>query len=153
MLSANTAASYLPEVDQEGHHTGPDSPELRGRLSDMDAFAKELMLQLDARHLHDVIDVIFVSDHGMTATSDTRVVYLDELLGEEGFKGILHKVGWPSCGLTFQPHIDETSMVEKMKAGAAASGGAFAYYTPETMPKEWHFADHERISPHWLIPE
>jgi hypothetical protein len=34
-----------------------------------------------------------VSDHGMTSTSDFRLIYLDDILGEEGFKGIEHKDG------------------------------------------------------------
>lgn len=119
----------------------------------MDEFSKSLHTVLGDRHLLDIVDTIFVSDHGMTSTANERVVYLDEVLGEDGFAAIEHKDGWPNCGLRFKSGTNETLMVERIKKGALDSKGGYAYYTPSTMPKEWHFSNNERIAPHWLIPE
>lgn len=119
----------------------------------MDDFAKALDESLSKRRLTDIVDVIFVSDHGMTPTANERLVYLDDVLGEDGFKGIGHKSGWPLSELTFKDGVDETLMVERMLAGAAASKGGFAYYTPDTMPREWHYSKNAKIAKHILVPE
>ena len=50
-------------------------------------------LELVARNLTDIVDVIFVSDHGMTDTSHPELVYMDDILGEEGYSYIEHEDG------------------------------------------------------------
>jgi predicted AlkP superfamily pyrophosphatase or phosphodiesterase len=141
------------QVDQQGHATGPASEEVKDKLRYVDDFAKSIYDMLLGRNLTEIVDVIFVSDHGMTQTANERLAYLDEVLGEDGFAGIAHKEGWPSCGLRFKEGIDEELMVTRMKEAARASNGGFAYYNHETMPEEWHFAGSPRIAPHWLVPE
>lgn len=58
--------AYAPEVDQEGHRSGPHSHQVEQTLSSMDNFAKEVYELLEERNLTEIVDVIFVSDHGMT---------------------------------------------------------------------------------------
>lgn len=84
---------YAPEVDQEGHRTGPHSHGVESELIEMDNFALDVMNELEKRNLTDVVDVIFLSDHGMTETHDERLVFLDDILGEEGWKGIARNEG------------------------------------------------------------
>lgn len=59
----------------------------------MDTFARDLHDSLVARNLTDIVDVVFVSDHGMTDTSHPELVYMDEILGEEGWSQIAHEDG------------------------------------------------------------
>lgn len=47
---------------------------------------------LVARNLTEIVDIVFVSDHGMTDTSHPEHVYMDDILGE-GFKLIEHLDG------------------------------------------------------------
>jgi predicted AlkP superfamily pyrophosphatase or phosphodiesterase len=46
-----------------------------------------------ARNLTDIVDVVFVSDHGMTDTSHPELLYIDDILGEEGFQAVEHEDG------------------------------------------------------------
>ena len=85
--------AYAPEVDQEGHRTGPHSHDVEATLLEMDTFAKDIYSVLDERNLTGVVDVIFVSDHGMTSTDNERLVFLDDILGKEGFEGIERNEG------------------------------------------------------------
>lgn len=59
----------------------------------VDTFAKDLHTQLEARNLTEIVDVIFVSDHGMTDTSHPELVYLDDILGKKGYADIEHEDG------------------------------------------------------------
>lgn len=65
-LRPQLITAYAPEVDQEGHRTGPHSHELEATLTTMDEFAREVWELLERRNLTEVVDVVFVSDHGMT---------------------------------------------------------------------------------------
>ncbi|KAK9897923.1 Phosphodiest-domain-containing protein [Cystobasidium minutum MCA 4210] len=145
--------AYLPEIDQQGHAYGPDSDEVNRTLREMDKFSEAIHAVLSERNLLDIVNVIYVSDHGMTSTSNERIVYLDEILGEDGFAAIEHKEGWPSAGLRFKPGTNETLMIERIKKGVADSNGGFHFYTHETMPEEFHFSNSPRIAPYWLVPE
>ena len=58
-----------------------------------DDFIAAFHAEMDRRNLGDIIDLIVVSDHGMTSTSDERVIYLDDNLGEDGWDAIEHKEG------------------------------------------------------------
>lgn len=46
-----------------------------------------------ARNLNDIVDVVFVSDHGMTDTSHPELLYIDDILGEEGWRAVEHEDG------------------------------------------------------------
>lgn len=65
-------------------------------LVDVDNFAKSVHTSLQERNLTNIVDVIFVSDHGMTNTSNSRLVYLDDVMGEEHVNQIEHEEGMDS---------------------------------------------------------
>lgn len=46
------------------------------------------------RNLTDIVDVVFVSDHGMTDTGHPELLYIDDILGEEGWQAVEHEDGW-----------------------------------------------------------
>lgn len=144
--------AYAPEVDQQGHRTGPHSHEVERELKQMDDFAKRVFDGLAQRNLTDIVDVIFVSDHGMTDTHNERLVFLDDILGKEGFEGIASQEGWPSAGLRFQEHVDQDEMLHRLINASASSKGGFSVYTHETMPERYHFSHHERIAPIYVVP-
>jgi len=45
------------------------------------------------RNLTDIVDVVFVSDHGMTDTRHPELVYIDDILGEDGWQAVRHEDG------------------------------------------------------------
>lgn len=59
----------------------------------VDRFAKDLHTELVNRNLTEIVDIVFVSDHGMTDTSHPELIYVDEILGEEGMAFIEHDDG------------------------------------------------------------
>ncbi|KAI0304302.1 Phosphodiest-domain-containing protein [Multifurca ochricompacta] len=143
--------AYEPSLDQAGHATGPYSQE--DTLKYVDTFAKDLRNSLVARNLTEIVDVIFVSDHGMTDTSHPELVYIDDVLGEEGWRAVKHEDGWPSMGLHFDPSANSSHYLERLLAAAAENSEKFSVHTPETMPERYHFAHSTRIAPVYVIPK
>jgi alkaline phosphatase D len=62
---------YYYEPDHSGHSFGPDSPEVRTAVHHVDDLMGKLKTGLDSLHLP--IDLIVVSDHGMTKVQGTWI--------------------------------------------------------------------------------
>ena len=110
---------YEQSLDQAGHLTGPQSAlvnvstfawgnytlrkfltrPVQQTLANIDIFAGNLIDSLEIRNLTDIVDIIIVSDHGMTDTSDPEFVYMDDILGD-GFRDLEHIDG--ECNFGFQ---------------------------------------------------
>ena len=88
----------------------------------------------------------------MASTSNERLIYLDDVLQEDGYAAIAHRDGWPCVGLRFKPGSDVPTYHQRLIDAAAASDGAFAVYTHETMLERWHFGGNDRIAPIYVVP-
>ena len=62
----------------QGHRHGPDAPETREAVLRVDSALARLVSGLESRKLYDSVDIIVVADHGMSAISPERVVYVDD---------------------------------------------------------------------------
>ncbi|KAH7927802.1 Phosphodiest-domain-containing protein [Leucogyrophana mollusca] len=163
--------AYEPSLDQAGHATGPGSARINSTLLTIDRFARTLQASLASRNLTDIVDVIFVSDHGMADTSHPEWVYVDDsdILGEE-WGLVEHRDGWPSMGLRFAPTANTSHILEKLLVASQASASSApdskpkfdVYTTPQlgfspapqdaAMPSRYHFAANERIAPIYVVP-
>lgn len=71
---------YFDEPDHSGHEYGPDSPKTAAAAARADSAVGRLVQGLRARGMYDKVNLIIVSDHGMSALSPDRVVYLDDVV-------------------------------------------------------------------------
>ncbi|KIK69751.1 hypothetical protein GYMLUDRAFT_34140 [Collybiopsis luxurians FD-317 M1] len=147
--------AYEPSLDQAGHRTGPMSALVNQTLSQVDLFAASLHDALADRNLTEIVDIVFVSDHGMTDTSHPTLIYVDDddMLGEVGLSAVVHEDGWPAMGLRFNSKKNESYYLNKLLNSQHPHAEGFDVYTKETMPSRWHFAHHERIAPMWIVPK
>ncbi|KAF8548172.1 Phosphodiest-domain-containing protein [Imleria badia] len=159
--------TYEPSLDQAGHATGPMSALVNETLAKIDVFARDLHNSLLSRNLSQIVDVIFVSDHGMGDTSEVEWIYLDQddILGET-WHNVTHHDGWPSFGLRFLEGTDERVVLEKLirASNEPQFTGKFQVYTAESyaggpleeatpVPSRYHFSENERIAPIWVVPK
>ncbi|KAG6377012.1 alkaline-phosphatase-like protein [Boletus reticuloceps] len=127
--------TYEPSLDQAGHATGPMSALVNETLAKIDVFARDLHNSLLSRNLSHIVDVVFVSDHGMGDTSEVEWIYLDgdDILGET-WNNVTHYDGGK-----FQVYITDSY-----------AGGYLEEVMP--MPPRYHFSENERIAPIWVVP-
>ncbi len=71
---------YFEQVDHAGHDFGPDSAEVNAALAEIDAALGRLIEGLKQRGIYSSSNIVVVSDHGMTATSQDRIVVLDKVV-------------------------------------------------------------------------
>jgi len=74
---------YLEQADVAGHSYGPDSLQVDEALVTIDTALGRLVEGLRQRKLYDTTNLVIVSDHGMSASSPDRVIYLDQIVNME----------------------------------------------------------------------
>ena len=122
-------------------------------MKTVDVFAKDLHKALKTRNLTDIVDIVFVSDHGMADTSNPEWVFIDEYLDKEALDSIEHEDGWPSMGLRFSPGVDSTAYLNILLEAAKNNKEKFDVYTHDTMPERYHFSHNPRIAPIYIVPK
>ena len=71
---------YFSDVDAAGHRFGPDAPQVDSAIARVDSAIGQLVDGLASLGGGDRINLLIVSDHGMTGVSRDRLIYLDDYL-------------------------------------------------------------------------
>lgn len=143
-------AAYVPIIDVDGHHYGPNSTEVNTTLQEVDAMFNDLLQGLQQRNLTDIVNVVVVSDHGMATTSTERVIQLDDLLEVDLIE---HIDGWPNYGLRLKDPSTVEEVYHALSEKAASNSSFEVYLRDRNMPEKYHFSRNPRIAPLWLIPK
>lgn len=124
---------YISEPDSTGHDFGPDHPELTREIETVDAWVGRLIEELEERRL-DSVDLVLVSDHGMTEISPERMVFLDDAIDTDA-----HQI------ITWSPitNLFTTSPDEVVEALGALEHIACA--RKQDLDERLHFAASDRI--------
>ncbi|MET0328707.1 MAG: ectonucleotide pyrophosphatase/phosphodiesterase [Luteimonas sp.] len=133
------ATLYFEHTDSVGHSFGPDAPELHATLRQVDAALGRLVDGLRARGLHDRVNLVVVSDHGMAEVPAGQAVALEDIVSMEEARVISYGqvVGIaPNAGF-------ETQVADRV-LGAHAQ---YDCWRKGELPARWHFGTHPRIPP------
>ena len=129
---------YFDEPDHTGHQAGPMSAEVRGAVLKGDSALSRLVAGLRERGLYDAVNLIVVSDHGMTEVTPERHVFVSDVLDTAAFRLVAGGpvfMGWSRTG-------DNAGMVAALKRLPHVSA-----WLKEDVPARLHFNDHRRITP------
>ncbi len=70
---------YFDDTDGAGHRYGPEAPETNDAIARVDSALGLLIDGLRERDLFDTVNLIVLSDHGMTQLDPERVIYWDDV--------------------------------------------------------------------------
>ena len=121
---------YYLETDDAGHEHGPDSAETRAAVLKIDSLIGKLKAGLDATHLP--IDLIVVSDHGMTKTEGSWVT-LDQFADLAGFNAV-------GPLLYGKSEEDRARVYNQLKKASEK----FVAYRRKDVPAGLHYNENER---------
>lgn len=129
---------YFADVDHAGHEYGPDSPETRAAVANVDSMIGKLRAGIAALHLP--VDLIVVSDHGMIKTQGDWID-LDKYTNLKGFV---------TAGSLLYADTDEAAQkaYEQLKIADAN----FKVYRRANVPKELHYDDNAREGDPVVVP-
>jgi predicted AlkP superfamily pyrophosphatase or phosphodiesterase len=132
------ATLYFSDVDHAGHVYGPDSAEVEVAVQEVDAVLERLIDGLQARGRLDAVDILVVSDHGMTELSRERAIFLDDHVDIDAFW-----IATWGAYVTLDPIVgDATGVLE------ALADLPHAHCTDDaTRPAELHYPSGSRVPP------
>jgi len=130
---------YMEAFDVAAHAAGTYSPQAKQALADIDAALARLRDGLQARGLTRSVDLIVLSDHGMTDVPGENVRYLDDLVPKDA---IAAEYGGQLTGLAAHPGHE--AEVERALIGRHDH---FACWRKGELPPAWHYGSNPRIPP------
>lgn len=143
------AALYFSEVDSVGHSTGVSSQALNDSLRKADVAIARLFDGLEKLGRSDKTNVIIVSDHGMTALDDKKVIPIYQVVD-------MNKVNvfdsTPIVHLWPKDSNDIEDLYKKLK-DYSKTDTHFSVYKHDEIPKEYKYSDSRRIAPILLVAE
>src|SRR4029453_13736521 len=130
---------YFEHPDSAGHANGPDSPEVRDAIMRDDAYIGRLVEGLTRRGLIDRVNLIVVSDHGMTAVDDTQVIVAGHYVPPNDV--VIADIN-PT--LSIFPKAGKEDEVYRRLVKAHPH---LKVFKREETPARWHYRDHPRVPP------
>ncbi|MBA2457942.1 MAG: alkaline phosphatase family protein [Gemmatimonadales bacterium] len=129
---------YTSVVDAAGHDFGPDARETRIAIAQADSTIGLLVAGLAARRLERMVNLIIVSDHGMTATGPDRVINLADHLDQGALE-----LDASSPVLMAHPRPGLEDSVYRSLRGAPH----VTVYRRAELPARYHLAESPRVAP------
>ncbi|MCX6171179.1 MAG: alkaline phosphatase family protein [Ignavibacteriales bacterium] len=129
---------YCHETDTQGHDFGPDSPQTNEAIKRLDYIAGYLFQKLNEIKMKDSVNVIFVSDHGMTEVSKERTVNIEKIAGSD-------KCKFSDMGPIMFVEPQKEKLKEVYDILKKNENHYKVYYRNE-IPEYYHFNDHPFIS-------
>ncbi|KAI8375924.1 alkaline-phosphatase-like protein [Radiomyces spectabilis] len=149
---------YVPEIDQKGHAYGPYASQTLKQLQMADGTIGRLLKEIDARNLTNIVHIMVVSDHGMSATDKSRLIYLDDGLTQEELDLIWRTENFPALAIRPYPHADEEQAVDTLYRAFKRFQGQldephFEVYKRKDIPDRFRFRNNDRIAPLFVLPD
>ena len=130
---------YFSDVDHAGHDFSPDAPETGKAVLEIDRVLGELVAGLKTRKIFDKINLVIVSDHGMTTVPPDQYVILSDYFDET--KAV--RVVWGSeITHIFPKDGEEKTIFESLNAQPISHTRCFR---KSEFPSEFNFRNHRRI--------
>ena len=130
---------YMSDVDNAGHDFGPDAPQTDSAIARVDTIIGALVSGIAAAGLSERVNVVVVADHGMTATSPERDIFLYDYIDSSQ----VIVVDWsPVAAIT--PRDGQEEAVYARLKGAHPQ---LAVYRKGDIPARFHYQAHPRITP------
>lgn len=131
------ATLYFHAVDAAAHGHGPDSPEARQALADVDAALGVLLSALERGGRRHHTNIVVVSDHGMAPVPTTQMIGVDALVP-------LDEARISSIGqvILLEPRPGFEARVEARVLGRHAHHEC---WRRGELPGRWHYGTHPRV--------
>ena len=134
---------YLEETNSAGHIYGPESPELIAAIKLLDSRVGEIVARTEAEHIP--LNVVIVSDHGMTSLSVEQVVTLDDYVD-------LSRVQVDFEGSVVGLRPLEGGIDALMQKLAKLPPQAHAFRQAD-LPPSFHISGNPRQPPVWILAD
>ncbi len=136
---------YFDDTDTYGHEFGPNSLEINQSIKRLDDLVGYLNDELSKIGMKDSLNIIFVSDHGMTEIDASRSINIENIL-----EGLNYKVGGIKTLTMIEPSSND---FDSVYARLERNQSHFKIYRKENLPKYYNFNKNDNIYSILLVAE
>ena len=130
---------YFSSTDNAGHAYGPNAPQVGHAVAKVDANIHQLFAGIQERKLEDYVNLVIVSDHGMTEISRDSMIFLDDYINLDD----VYVVDWSPIA-AIRPDGGKEEEVYQQLLHAHPK---MTVYKKENIPAELHYKNHPVIQP------
>lgn len=138
---------YFSDVDNAGHDFGPNSAKTRDAVLKVDHAIARLIGGLKARQIFDKVNLIVVSDHGMTTQNPNKIIILDELFDTT----LAEKILWTDEIVSIFPNEGKEDEIYKSLKKKLPRGAKV--FRKTEVPARFHYSTGARIAPLLVLPD
>ena len=135
---------YWHHVDTVSHRAGPEDPETRAAVEAVDAALGRLRARLESLGV-DNLNVIVVSDHGMSQLSPERVIYLEDYIDLASVETYDSN---PNVAV-----VPKTLTVDEVYAQLNGRHPHLRVYRKGDYPARFNFGTHPRVPPIYAMAD
>ncbi|XP_020506951.2 ectonucleotide pyrophosphatase/phosphodiesterase family member 7 [Labrus bergylta] len=143
---------YFGEPDLAGHEFGPDSPECREMVQQVDRTVGYIRDKIQQHGLTDKLNIIITADHGMAKIfhgGEVKKIILSKIPGFS-FKDIQFQLlDYGPVGMLLPKEGKLETVYQALKGGHPH----LHVYKKEEMPSRLHYSNHPRLLPIILIAD
>ncbi|GAB3531229.1 ectonucleotide pyrophosphatase/phosphodiesterase [Pontibacter brevis] len=121
---------YMPEVDHAGHSYGPDAPQTKAAVQELDENIKKLTDAVQATGLP--VNYIFVSDHGMTQIDTENTLPLPAAVDTAKFMV-------SGGGMVVELHAKDKGAIKSTYQKLKKEAKGYKVYRKTNMPARLHY--------------
>jgi predicted AlkP superfamily pyrophosphatase or phosphodiesterase len=144
-VQADFGTLYFSTVDSRGHGFGKNSSEVDEAVLKIDGLIGYLQEKIEEAGLDKSLNIILLSDHGMSDLSEERVIFLEDLIDLND----VEVMDWTPVGLIRPKEGKKEEVFEALKEKEEN----YSVYLKEDMPERYHFKNHYRIPEIILIAD
>jgi ectonucleotide pyrophosphatase/phosphodiesterase family protein 5 len=123
---------YFDLTDGVGHRFGPNSPEIDVAISSLDSTLGKLLSGLEEIQMRDSVNIVLVSDHGLTEVNFEKIINVEKML--EGYQFISSNSGPVMMISADKGDINEIYSLLK------SSENHYKVYLKNDIPSYYHFS-------------
>ncbi|KAF8974120.1 hypothetical protein BGZ46_009762 [Entomortierella lignicola] len=138
-------SAYIGEVDSAGHDFGPDSRRCAKALVQVDEALGELLQGLSDRNLDNVVNLVLVSDHGMSYVTPEQCIYYDDYIDTSDL--IFEESLQPHLAISTKDPKRQHEIYHALKDAQRIHNLPFQVYRREEIPARFNYALNPRIPP------
>ncbi|PJA97569.1 MAG: alkaline phosphatase family protein [Ignavibacteriales bacterium CG_4_9_14_3_um_filter_34_10] len=136
---------YFEDTDNTGHDFGPDSKEVNESIVRLDNIVKYLDESLKSINFRDSINIIIVSDHGMTSTPKEKIINIESIVPDFGCKFIE-----PGPVMKIECDINK---IEAVYQKLNQNENHYRVFRREDVPDYFHYSKNPFISPIIIVAD
>ncbi|XP_049615672.1 ectonucleotide pyrophosphatase/phosphodiesterase family member 7-like [Syngnathus scovelli] len=137
---------YFGEPDKVGHKYGPNSPERKEMVQQVDRTVGYIRDKIQQHALTERLNIIITADHGMTTVfrgEQVQEIILSKIPGFS-FRDIkFHLVDYGPAGML----LPKEGKLEKVYQALKGGHPRLHVYKKEEMPERLHYSNHPRLLP------